>query len=236
MMVTKDAYKELETANFLKDEGLVQPSTPQQLETRRRIVDFIREIDTARFMLALSFKQPGVDPYLDLFREKDFDNKFKHDFYRQYYLYSAVIWYHNCFDLILQCLWFHYQLYGNKKFSTQLVKKSLRECDIKKVRTLLYNGEENNPISLFKKSHKYVFDVADGLKHRQYVANENYLLYAEAFTIQQTDYCSDETKVNVRLKELQTKLITFHKDIIALAKTILIPIHDSIDNILQDNV
>ena len=66
-MTTKDAYILLESAHFLKDDDLVQPVTPEDTETRRRIIDFVHEIDTARFMLAMSFK----DPYLDLVEEKD---------------------------------------------------------------------------------------------------------------------------------------------------------------------
>ena len=66
-MTTKDAYIVLESAHFLKDDDLVQPVTPEDTETRRRIIDFVHEIDTARFMLAMSFK----DPYLDLVEEKD---------------------------------------------------------------------------------------------------------------------------------------------------------------------
>lgn len=235
MMTTKEAYKELEPAHFLKDKDLVQPPTPQQLETRRRIVDFVREIDTARFMLAMSFKQPGIDPYLDLFEEKDFNNKFKHNFYRQYYLYSAVIWYHNSFDLILQSLWFYHELYGDKEFSSKLVKSTIRECNIKEVRIRLYAGDSHNPMNLFKDKHKYVFDIADGLKHRQFISNDSYLLYAEAFDVTDGDYNSKDTMVHVNLIVLQEELMAFHKDIIALAKELLIPIHKSIDNILEED-
>lgn len=234
-MTTKEAYKELESAHFLKDKDLVQPPTSQQLETRRRIVDFIREIGTARFMLAMSFKQPGIDPYLDLFEEKDFNNEFKHNFYRQYYLYSAVIWYHNSFDLILQCLCFYHELYGDKHFSTKLVKETLKKCDIILIKSSLYNGDDHNPLSTFKKKHKYVFDIAKGLKHRQYISNDSYLLYAEAFEVTDSDYSSKDTMVHVDLKVLQEELMTFHKDIIALAKELLIPIHNSIDNILEED-
>lgn len=234
-MTTKEAYKELEPAHFLKDNDLIQPSTPQQLETRRRVVDFIREIDTARFMLAMSFKQPGIDPYLDLFEEKDFNNEFKHNFYRQYYLYSAIIWYHNSFDLILQCLCFYHKLYGDKQFSTKLVKETLKMCDIIFIKSSLYNGDEQNPLSIFKKNHKYVFDVAKGLKHRQFISNDSYLLYAEAFDVINGDYNSKDTMVHVNLEVLQEELMEFHKDIIALAKELLIPIHKSIYNILEED-
>lgn len=234
-MTTKEAYKELESAHFLKDNDLVLPSTPQQLETRRRVVDFIREIDTARFMLAMSFKQPGIDPYLDLFEVKDFNNEFKHNFYRQYYLYSAVIWYRFSFEMILQCLWFHHQLYGKNQFSTKLVKDTIAKCNIDKVKTMLYNGSDNNPLSFFKKLHKYIFEIADGLKHRQFISNDSYLLYAEAFDVIDGDYNSKGTMVHVNLEVLQEELMAFHKDIIALAKELLIPIHKSIDNILEED-
>lgn len=121
-MTTKEAYRILEPAHFLKDEELVQPNTPDEIETRRRIIDFIKELDIARFMLAMSFKEAGTDPYLDLFEEKDFNNKFKHAYYRQHYLYSSVIWCQNSFDMILQSLWFHHKLYDK----TYSIKTLLR--------------------------------------------------------------------------------------------------------------
>ncbi|SFO90322.1 hypothetical protein SAMN04487852_11081 [Prevotella sp. tf2-5] len=49
-------------------------------------------------MLAMSYKHP----YTDLVDEKDYDNKFKTEYFKQHYLYSALIWYHNSFDLVLQ--------------------------------------------------------------------------------------------------------------------------------------
>jgi len=51
-MTTKDVYKLLEPAHFLKDKDLVLPLTPEDVETRRRIVDFIHEIDTAPFYVS----------------------------------------------------------------------------------------------------------------------------------------------------------------------------------------
>ena len=74
-MTTKDVYKLLEPAHFLKDKDLVLPLTPEDVETRRRVVDFIHEIDTARFMLAMSYKEP----YLDLVEEKDFRDVLKNN-------------------------------------------------------------------------------------------------------------------------------------------------------------
>ncbi len=113
-MTAKEAYKLLEPAHFLKDKDLVQPTTPEDTETRRRIIDFIHTIDTARFMLAMSFKEF----YQDLVEENDPDKKFKTAYFKQHYLYSAIIWYHNCFDIMLQCLWFKYQL--NHKINLEL--------------------------------------------------------------------------------------------------------------------
>jgi hypothetical protein len=73
IMTTKEAYSVLESANFLRDLGEVQPMTPEDMETRRRIIDFVHELETARFMLAMSYKEP----FLDLVEEKDYGNKFK---------------------------------------------------------------------------------------------------------------------------------------------------------------
>lgn len=225
-MTTRDAYMLLEPAHFLKDKDLVQPITPEDVETRRRIIDFVHEIDTARFMLAMSYK----DPYLDLVDEKDFDNKFKTEYFRQHYLYSAVIWYHNSFDLLLQCLWFKYQLYGDLQLSSNNIDKILRGCGIGQIEKLYYNGSKDNPITNFNKRNKEAHELANRLKHRQYVENDNYLLYAEIFNVTSEGYNSDESKVRVKLDHIQAMMMRYHKDIIELAKELLIPIHESISN------
>ena len=54
-MDTRNAYQVLEPPLFLCDNDLVQPATPEDVETRRRIIDFVHEIETARFMLAMRF-------------------------------------------------------------------------------------------------------------------------------------------------------------------------------------
>ena len=60
-MTTREAYQILEPAHFLRDDDVVQPLTPEDTETRRRLIDFVHELDTARFMLAMSFKEPYLD-------------------------------------------------------------------------------------------------------------------------------------------------------------------------------
>lgn len=233
-MTTKEAYRILEPAHFLKDKELVQPNTPDEIETRRRIIDFIKELDIARFMLAMSFKEAGTDPYLDLFEEKDFNNKFKHAYYRQHYLYSSVIWYQNSFDMILQCLWFHHKLY-DKTLCKENMEKILLGCNSKTLVKRLYLGDQDNPISHFVDTNDYILDLANRLKHRQFIENDSYLLYAEAFNTRDGEYSSDETVFRIKLNDLQDSLVIFHKNLIALAKELLIPIHDSISNIFQED-
>lgn len=41
IMTTKEAYSVLESANFLRDLGEVQPMTPEDMETRRRIIEIL---------------------------------------------------------------------------------------------------------------------------------------------------------------------------------------------------
>ncbi len=225
-MTTKEAYIVLESANFLRDLGEVQPITPEDMETRRRIIDFVAELETARFMLAMSYK----DPFLDIVEEKDFGNKFKTEFFKQHYLYSALIWYQNSFDMVLQCLWFSHQLYIPIELSVQNMEAILRKCKISKIIELLYQNLENNPISKFEKRHKKVLDLANRLKHRQYFENSSYILYEEFFNVVKGNYNSDETKKRVRLSDIQIWLIDFHKDIISLARELLVPIHNSLSN------
>ena len=175
-MTTREAYSILEPAHFLKDEDLVLPITPEDTETRRRIYDFIHEIETARFMLAMSFKEP----YLDLVGEKDYGNKFKTEYFKQHYLYSAVIWYHNCFDLVLQCLWFKHKLYGEIEMRSDTIEKILQDYKLSQITKRLYDGDINNPICLFNSRNIEVHDLANRLKHRQYLENDSYILYGEA--------------------------------------------------------
>lgn len=207
------------------------PVTPEDVETRRRIVDFIHEIDTARFMLAMSYKHP----YTDLVEEKDYENKFKTEFFKQHYLYSALIWYHNSFDLVLQCLWFRYHLYGDIQLRSSNIEKILHDCKLSQIKKLLYNNQENNPISVFYTRNKEVLDLANRLKHRQYIENDNYLLYAEALNVVSEGYDSDTTRFRMKLADIQSKLVDYHKNIIKLAKELLIPIHNSISNYLEES-
>lgn len=228
-MTTREAYRILEPAHFLKDDDLVLPITPEDTETRRRIYDFVHEIETARFMLAMSFKEP----YLDLVDEKDFGNKFKTEYFKQHYLYSAVIWYHNCFDLVLQCLWFKHRLYGTIELQSDTIEKILQDCKLSQITKRLYDGDTNNPISQFNNRNKKVQNLANRLKHRQYLENDSYILYGEALNVLAHGYNSDDTKHHVKLSEIQSMLIDYHKDIIKLAKEILSPIRSSISNILS---
>ncbi len=230
-MTTREAYQILEPAHFLRDNDLVQPLTPEDTETRRRIIDFVHEIDTARFMLAMSFKEP----YLDLVEEKDFGNKFKTEYFKQHYLYSALIWYHNCFDLVLQCLWFKHRLYGNIELRNDTIEVILNKCRLSKIKELLYKNDKNNPISEFDINHNHVHDLANRLKHRQYIENDNYLLYAEAFNVVADGYNSETSRHHEKLSKIQIELVKYHKDIIQLAKDLLIPIRDSISNLLENS-
>ena len=231
VMTTKEVYSILEPAHFLKDKDLVQPKTPEDIETRRRIIDFVHEIDSARFMLAMSYKEP----YLDLVEEKDYGNKFKTEYFKQHYLYSALIWYHNCFDLILQCLWFKHKLYGGIILHSDNIETILQNCKLSQIEKLLYDGDSKNPVSKFNERNKGVHDLANRLKHRQYLENDSYILYAEAFTFVADGYNSDKTKRHVRLSDIQSMLVKYHKDIIELAKDMLIPIRNSISNEFSDS-
>lgn len=226
-MTTKEAYRLLEPAHFLEDKDLVQPITPNDIETRRRIIDFIHEIDTARFMLAMSYKHP----YTDLVDEKDYDNKFKTEYFKQHYLYSALIWYHNSFDLVLQCLWFKYHLYKEDQICADNIDKILYDCKISKIEERLYNNKSNNPITEFNDRNKDIHNMANRLKHRQYIENDNYLLYAEAFNVVSEGYDSNVTRFRKKLSEIQSELVDYHKDIIQLSKDLLVPIHKSISNV-----
>ena len=80
----------------------ILPDSSDTIECIRRIWDFKQELFAARFHLAMSYK----DFYEDLFEPDDPSLNFKMKFYKQFYLYDAVMWYNNCFDLMLQVLWF----------------------------------------------------------------------------------------------------------------------------------
>lgn len=226
-MTTREAYQLLEPAYFLKDNDLVQPATPEDTETRRRIIDFVHEVETGRFMLAMSYKEP----YLDLVEEKDFNNKFKTNYFKQHYLYSALLWYHNSFDLVLQCLWFKYRLYGNLPLREDNIEKILSKCMATEIMKRLDDDQIKQHLKDFVDQHTEVHDLANRLKHRQYIENDNYLLYAEGLNVLADGYNSDVTRYRKRLADIQTLLMNYHKDIIQLAKDLLIPIHNEISNL-----
>lgn len=102
------------------------------------------------------------------------------------------------------------------------------------IKELLYGNNAVNPISQFDELHHYVHDLANRLKHRHYIENDNYLLYAEFFNVVADGYYSDATKHHVKLDKIQSELLEYHKDIIRLAKDLLIPIHESISNWFEE--
>ena len=106
----------------------------------------------------------------------------------------------------------------------------LRRCKISKIKKLLYENNDDNPISIFEKRHKKELDLSNRLKHRQYFENSSYILYEEFFNVVKGNYNSDDTKKRVNLSDIQDLLIGFHKDIIQLARELLVPIHDSLSN------
>ena len=110
----------------------------------------------------------------------------------------------------------------------------LNRCRLSKIKELIYKNDDNNPISEFDKSHHYVHDLANRLKHRHYIENDNYLLYAEFFNVVADGYNSDVTKHHEKLEKIQVELVKYHKDIIQLAKDLLIPIHYSISNMFEN--
>ena len=228
-MDTRNAYQVLEPPLFLCDDDLVQPATPEDVETRRRIIDFVHEIETARFMLAMSYKHP----YLDLVDEKDFDNKFKTEYFKQYYLYSALLWYHNSFDLVLQCIWFKYRLYGNLPLREDNIGKILSKCMETEIVKHLDNDQIKQQLKDFLDRNTEVHDLANRLKHRQYIENENYILYTEGLNVVAEGYDSDITRYRKRLADIQSLLMNYHKDIIQLAKDLLLPIHNSITDLFM---
>ena len=205
----------------------MQPATPEDTETRRRIIDFVHEVETARFMLAMSYKEP----YLDLVEEKDFNNKFKTNYFKQHYLYSALLWYHNSFDLVLQCIWFKYRLYGNLPLREDNIEKILSKCMATEIMKRLDDDQIKKQLTDFVDRNTEVHDLANRLKHRQYIENDNYLLYAEGLNVLADGYDSDVTRYRKKLADIQSLLMNYHKDIIQLAKDLLIPIHNSISNL-----
>lgn len=158
-MTTREAYQILEPAHFLKDEDVVQPLTPEDTETRRRIIE-LRD-DT--------------------------------------------------------------------------IEVILNKCRLSKIKESLYDNDAENPISQFNEQHHFVHDLANRLKHRHYIENDNYLLYAEFFNVVADGYNSDVTKHHVKLDKIQVELVKYHKDIIQLAKDLLIPIHKSISNMFENS-
>ena len=211
-MTTRDVYEILEPAHFLKDQELFVPQTPVDTETGRRLSDFSREVDIAAFMLAMSYKKP----YLDLFEEKDFNNEFKHKYYSQHYLYSALIWYQNCYDMFGQCLWFYYRLYKQDglKLTSGDFDKIITRCKENVIKERLY-GNKANPYSNFKQEHRIVFEYGNKLKHRLFLENEGYMQYKEFANLKDRDYDAGETKSHILITDVQELLIKYHQALVS---------------------
>lgn len=169
-----------------------------------------------------------------LVEEKDFNNKFKTEYFKQHYLYSALLWYHNSFDLILQCLWFKFRLYGSQPLRDDNIVKILSKCQATEVVKRLDNERIKKQLIDFIERNTEVHDLANRLKHRQYIENYNYLLYAEYFNVETECYNSEVTRYRKRLTDIQSLLMDYHRETIQLAKDLLIPIHNSITNLFVD--
>ena len=95
----------------------------------------------------------------------------------------------------------------------------------------LDNDQIKQQLKDFLDRNTEVHDLANRLKHRQYIENENYILYTEGLNVVAEGYDSDVTRYRKRLADIQSLLMNYHKDIIQLAKDLLLPIHNSISNL-----
>lgn len=153
-------------------ESLHNPIEPIWIETFRRMDGLYKELCIARLNLLMAAKEQ----YPELV-ERDTDGK--GDKMMQYaYINSSIIWYNNCFDLLLQVVWVFYRIWEDNtksKVSTipsnwtlAQIELMMKECKYDKIEN--WNGTNNKMNSIVSFHHleesKRVRCWANKIKHR----------------------------------------------------------------------
>lgn len=246
-----DSFKELELPDFLN--GLELYNFPIKygnlesssvLEVYRRIQSLYESICSARFNLCNACKL-NFPEYLDSCNIEQ-----AHIWIRAQFTNNAILWYNATFDLLLQVVWFYYELYKKIQkplvLSTSNFEKILKKCKLESIRTLasMHKGvvdvEILNKIEeLHNNQHVPISNWANSIKHRSSI------LYADMHSCNRRNlqvyhcnpgeklldalkrnanliYDSEETSKEVLFDDVIEHLIQYHKALIKCTKDVVV--------------
>lgn len=194
---------------------------PNKVEAHRRFDDLISIICSARFNLVMSFQESYKE-----YEKRKGDNLW----IKSQFIINALNWYNSAIDMLIQVICFYFE-YGSPIKTSADVLSLLRSNTL---RTLPDNSFEKIEIRKFKEDHKDVSELANSLKHRQWIRfndiyNEDvrYIKGKESFKQdglifhieeENFDYNSAETILTPSFEETQSLLITYHNDLLDLVE------------------
>lgn len=149
------------------------PINPLWIETFRRMDGLYRELSIARLNLLMAAKEE----YHELAESGKNDIGFKTMQYS--FVNTAIIWYNNSFDLLLQVVWVYYMMWVESPeikvsndatcWNIEQIEKMKRMCEYKKVERWNKNNENKvDPIiNLYNSATcKKIREWANCIKHR----------------------------------------------------------------------
>lgn len=246
-----DSFKVLELPNFLNGmEAYNFPIKYGNLESRsvlevyRRLQSLYESICSGRFNLCNACKL-NFPEYLD-----PCNTEKAHIWIRTQFTNNAILWYNATFDLLLQVVWFYYELYKktNKpiELSTSNFEDILKKCKLESIKAIvskhigIVDAKLLNKIEdLHNNQHAPISNWANSIKHRSSILyadmkshNRRYLqVYHCKLGENLLDalkrnadllYDSNETLKEVQLDDVIDCLITYHKALIKCSKDMVI--------------
>lgn len=246
-----DSFDELEKPEFLN--GMEVCNFPRKyrhlssysaLEVYRRVQSLYDSICSGRFNLCNACKLEFPE-YLDSTNTEE-----AHIWIRTQFTNNAILWYNATFDLLLQVVWFYYELYKKLKkpmhLSTRNIEDIMRKCTLENIKAntsknvgivdaeLLNNIEE-----LHNKFHAPIAKWANTIKHRSSIVYAD-MNYHDTVTLQvyhrnpgenildtlrrnaDLMYNSKETIKEVHLNDVLNSLIKYHKALIKYSEDMVI--------------
>lgn len=144
--------------------------SPKVIETYRRMDDLYNELSIARYNLLMSVR----DSYPEIVEQ---DQKGYGNRWTQYsFINTATMWYDNCFDIMLQFVWFYYDIKKSQNDPTAWNKETIKQMQIKcRYENIEKWGNQDQFSSIFNNiktfyQNKTTFRVrewANDIKHRK---------------------------------------------------------------------
>lgn len=246
-----DSFDELEKPEFLN--GMEVCNFPKKykhlssnsaLEVYRRVQSLYDSICSGRFNLCNACKLEFPE-YLDATNTEE-----AHIWIRTQFTNNAILWYNATFDLLLQVVWFYYELYKKLKkpmdLSTPNIEDIMRKCTLENIKANISKNVGivdaellNNIEELHNKFHAPIAKLANTIKHRCSIVYAD-MNYHNTITLQvyhrnagenileafkrgiKPLYNSTETTKQVHLSDVINCLISYHKALVKCLKDMVI--------------